>query len=825
MKKLVSSSLTIILLIASVAMIFTAFNFVGTANAADQPTIGTGTPQTWDSHPNKHFTDVGFTVTNPTLSYDSDLNTKANFTYSSGTGTQKALELYNFTSPAVAPWTSSAYSPLPTISRVDFKMKYNVSENTGAKDDQYRIVYRVSPSTTAQVLTDWRNDYTANILYVNGFDNSFTGWTRVGSSPYLSAIDYPSNYISAIANYSETIGVFDFADLGTYGGGKIYLEFYCNTNSTGADEIATFLWNGTNFGAIGSVYPAPTWGWQSIDITTKINSTSMVNGAKVYFVPVGATEMSNSLLKVDAMRLRILNAGWQDVPSTAIWTNRPEPNDGVWSWTDINNIRFAVETSRVSTQDAGCKFFEFESWVTVYSPPAQLKMSKTSIDTSATPPTSVTLRPNGDSTLIQWTPSSGTTHYTLVDEAVLDTSDYVYTTLGNRRECYSFEDPVGPPGWTIGAVRVTAYARYTAAADERLYGLIKNPASTTTYTSSNYYTLTTSFAKYSWDFAKNPVPDPDIDWTWADIANLQAGVTALMGGATFTRTEVAQVYVEVLGPRLPVSLYTEGAMNIWGYSLIMRYNTTVLTAVGSSGISPFTTAQPSLINDAQGFNSFGYTMAFGTALGAFGNVSLGTAYFIPDATGTSNLDLYNTQMTSPAGVSLSHNVNDIDVDVISVSASGSGSWTLAYKGYTRPITVTIKNKAYHTYNVTVVSYLNSSANIAHNVLNLAPGASTTFTITLAFSNLAYGDYKIWALAELAPNDVKGLGDGTIRLTIPGDVNGDKIVDVFDILNLKSHRSGPPPGPGGYSRDADINDDNVVDVFDLLIAKAHLGQSW
>ncbi|MFX0107925.1 MAG: S8 family serine peptidase [Candidatus Hodarchaeota archaeon] len=56
----------------------------------------------------------------------------------------------------------------------------------------------------------------------------------------------------------------------------------------------------------------------------------------------------------------------------------------------------------------------------------------------------------------------------------------------------------------------------------------------------------------------------------------------------------------------------------------------------------------------------------------------------------------------------------------------------------------------------------------------------------------------------------------------GDATGDGIVDVFDILFVKAHRSGPPPGPFGYDENADVNNDGAVDLFDLLTVKSQVG---
>jgi hypothetical protein len=58
-----------------------------------------------------------------------------------------------------------------------------------------------------------------------------------------------------------------------------------------------------------------------------------------------------------------------------------------------------------------------------------------------------------------------------------------------------------------------------------------------------------------------------------------------------------------------------------------------------------------------------------------------------------------------------------------------------------------------------------------------------------------------------------------------DVNGDGIVDIFDIGYISSHwYPGPPVGPFGYDANADINNDDAVDIFDIGIASAHWGES-
>ena len=56
--------------------------------------------------------------------------------------------------------------------------------------------------------------------------------------------------------------------------------------------------------------------------------------------------------------------------------------------------------------------------------------------------------------------------------------------------------------------------------------------------------------------------------------------------------------------------------------------------------------------------------------------------------------------------------------------------------------------------------------------------------------------------------------------IPGDVNGDGVVDYDDLLYMIAWMfyDGPAPNP---IRRADVNDDGVTDISDLLYLTAYL----
>jgi len=65
---------------------------------------------------------------------------------------------------------------------------------------------------------------------------------------------------------------------------------------------------------------------------------------------------------------------------------------------------------------------------------------------------------------------------------------------------------------------------------------------------------------------------------------------------------------------------------------------------------------------------------------------------------------------------------------------------------------------------------------------------------------------------------------TISVHLPGDVNGDNTVDIFDAI-LMSSAFGSSPGMKNWNDAADLNGDGVVDIFDAIILAGHFGSSY
>lgn len=87
-----------------------------------------------------------------------------------------------------------------------------------------------------------------------------------------------------------------------------------------------------------------------------------------------------------------------------------------------------------------------------------------------------TLLPNADATPLQWTPSTGTTHYTLVDEASPNTTDYVSSSTVGQRDLYGVQDLTTVTG-TIYGTQLNLAVLKSDAGLRSVKTLIKSSAS------------------------------------------------------------------------------------------------------------------------------------------------------------------------------------------------------------------------------------------------------------------------------------------------------------------------------------------------------------
>ena len=171
-----------------------------------------------------------------------------------------------------------------------------------------------------------------------------------------------------------------------------------------------------------------------------------------------------------------------------------------------------------------------------------------------------------------------------------------------------------------------------------------------------------------------------------------------------------------------------------------------------------------------------------------------------------------------------------DVAVIDVTTAADE----VYRGQMVNITVVVENQGTEeeTFNVTT-RYENATLSLlgtvgTQEVTNLAPDATVNLTFLWNTTGVqACVLYTIEAEASIIPDEIDTADntyiDGTVKVKMPGDVDGDGTVDVAD-LSIVSMAYGTFVGEPNYNPDADLNRDGVVDMRDLSTVARNLGKT-
>lgn len=245
---------------------------------------------------------------------------------------------------------------------------------------------------------------------------------------------------------------------------------------------------------------------------------------------------------------------------------------------------------------------------------------------------------------------------------------------------------------------------------------------------------------------------------------------------------------------------------------------------------------------------------------ANGSGVLATATFKAIAAGTTKLDLYSDDPYKPDEIKLATDPPPDDVVAIPnfavdghvavssdpsdppdppadppdppatstpvLTARAFAFKTVVGQGYSLPIEVTTANLGDLTENFDVASYANATE-IGKQTLTLSNGSSTTTHFVWNTNGFSYGDYSVTAQASVSgknyvTNDTAS--DARVTVTIPGDIKGDLVVDVYDAILMATAFSSIPGGRT-WNSNADINNDIIVDIYDAIVLADHFEQQF
>lgn len=125
--------------------------------------------------------------------------------------------------------------------------------------------------------------------------------------------------------------------------------------------------------------------------------------------------------------------------------------------------------------------------------------------------------PNGDGTYTALTCSTGSTHYTLVDETTPNTTDYVSSSTALQKDSYNFQD--ASETGSIKAVQLAAYC-YKMDAGFRGVDVFCKSSSTESFTASMPLSTTGKYALKIWE----QDPNTSADWSQTNLNAAEFGV-------------------------------------------------------------------------------------------------------------------------------------------------------------------------------------------------------------------------------------------------------------------------------------------------------------
>ena len=149
------------------------------------------------------------------------------------------------------------------------------------------------------------------------------------------------------------------------------------------------------------------------------------------------------------------------------------------------------------------------------------------------------------------------------------------------------------------------------------------------------------------------------------------------------------------------------------------------------------------------------------------------------------------------------------------------------EGYSAYLTALVENQGGKVENLNTTVYV-GQVNVTCQTFLLKSQNSLIHTFSWDSTGFSKGNYTLSIYVEPIEGE-EDLADNTmyndwVFITIPGDVNGDRSVNVLDAIVLSNAIFSKPSEPS-WNANADINNDGKVDILDCVILANHFNQHW
>jgi len=298
---------------------------------------------------------------------------------------------------------------------------------------------------------------------------------------------------------------------------------------------------------------------------------------------------------------------------------------------------------------------------------------------------------------------------------------------------------------------------------------------------------------------------------------------------------------EIIDPTLqPPATFTlnitiDDVENLYQYAINLTFNPEVLSCIGLLFMDPL--------------NETNYTPHFGVN-NTIGMISVHVSYYEPaiplttyepvtlfslifrvKGLGTSPIEFQNVSLFDNNALPIAFETFDglfasvsRDIAILDISVSPDE----VYAGRVIYINVTVKNVGdiLETFNVHIYANDYLIANLT--VEDLAPDEELLIETMWNTTDYPCGNYTIWAIGGPVPYetnlDDNTLWDGTVLLKLLGDINGDRVVNMTDVV-IVIQAFGTYEGHIRWNPEADLNFDGKVDMKDITLVLSNFGKSY
>jgi hypothetical protein len=289
------------------------------------------------------------------------------------------------------------------------------------------------------------------------------------------------------------------------------------------------------------------------------------------------------------------------------------------------------------------------------------------------------------------------------------------------------------------------------------------------------------------------------------------------------------------GDRFTIDIMIADMIDMYDYEFTLGYDTDVLTCLGAIIIPPNSdphfTVQIRVDDTAGTIRVYVQHYPPAEPISILGAKAVTEIAFIVQDFGQTPLDLYDTRISDVNGNNVSHVVEDgffatliRDVAIVSINITSSN---IVYPGRIVTIEVVAMNRGNMTTETFNVTLHYSDNIIGTEQVTLAPWTNITITFSWNTSGLTpCNNFTIWAEASPVPYEINlannVLHDGWVKIKMIGDVNGDGVINIQDIV-LITLAYGSQPGDPNWNPDADISKPwNIIDILDLVTCSAKYG---